>query len=778
MARWSLLPLYMSTLAVSLFHNGTSSLQNTTFSNGNQNPVRCPTEQLATLKLFTMLPYRDPLPTFNPSWDQGRDILPAMDLAAEQINNRSDILPCHELELVHIDGGCDIIPKVSLGVVTGLFNGSEVVGVIGPGCSVSAVETSKVANDPAIEVVVLHDAGSPLLADRTKYTNSIGILGSTQAFVDLSLALMQDTGWHHIAILYESTRLYYRTAIEDFIDRITESLPDVRILFQAAVFTTFYPLDEVRNSLARIVFLFTSPEHSRRIMCLAYHKGLVYPGYQWIMASRDLNDFMGSNGSLAELSFPYDGIQYTCSYETLLDIALENTFIMSYQLSEEKSSDVKPLVNTNFSEFFKLYQEKVDVYNSENTNNTISTTYWAYNMYDAVWAWAIVLDQLTSAYGGFTLSYGNKTMADMILEQFYLVNFQGMSGSISFNSSNGFVNRRTNLNQVVNGREELIASTNGSDLHFKTRSYVFIPDIVKIVGFPHSALVGFFLTLQCLEFFVVTTLYVLTILFRKSKSVKASSPQLSHSVFLGLYLLNIATIFLSASEINEYASKTSGILCQILWAWLLPISFTLIVGTVAVRTWRLYRIFTHYLNPGRFISTPALFLILVILLLVDIFIATLWTITDSLHLVLVSFTVENGSANELMLDRKCTSSILGGLLWPVMVHTYKIALIIFVVTLTILTRSIPNKTFATSSLRVFSYTFSSVYLLGFTTFYLLLAINHNSNADYATLSIMFNTMLCLVIACIAAPPLLPIVREKLENYCCARKDYESTVMHN
>ena len=236
---------------------------------------------MTELRLLTMLPYRDEAEAYNPSWDQGLDILPALDLAAEQINNSSNILPCHRLELFHVDGGCDIVPKTSLGIVNGLFGSPDnesVIGAVGPGCSVSALAMSEIVNNPNIDKVILHDAGSPLLANRTMYKNSVGILGSTQPFVDLSLALMDEVGWHHIAILYESTRLYYRSTAENFVDKAV--MTDVKILFQAAVFPTFYPIDEVRNSLARIIFLFMSPENSRRVLCLAYDKGMVYPGYQ------------------------------------------------------------------------------------------------------------------------------------------------------------------------------------------------------------------------------------------------------------------------------------------------------------------------------------------------------------------------------------------------------------------------------------------------------------------------------------------------------------------
>ena len=764
------------------FHNTLQSqgVNNKTVSSTtrkNESSYNCSsnnTSNLTTLRLLTMLPYRDTLlAEYNPSWDQGLSILPALDLAAEQINSRSDILPCHRLELLHVDGGCDIIPKTTLGILRGFFNprAGKVVGAIGPGCSLSAVSVSMVANRSDIELVVLHDAGSPKLADRVRYKNSLGILGSSEAFANLSFALMKKTKWKNIAVLYESTRLYYRSATEYFVSRSKQELHDVKVKFKAAIFKTFYPLDEVTNSLARIVFLFTSPEHSRNILCLAYHHRLVYPGYQWILASRRLDDF--SEG----VTFQYHGKNYTCSHETLLNISLAYAFIMNYQLSTEDTSDVlKPLAKITFSEFIRRYQEKIDNHNSDNPNNTLTTTYWAYNMYDAVWAWAHVLDNLTTEHSDLKFTYGNKTLVDMVLDKFYSIHFQGMSGNISFNQNNGFIKRKTNLFQLVGGAEIYITSTNGTDVADFEESYVTIPDIVQRVGLPHKVVVGFFLALQSIEFLAIIMLHVFTVIYWKSKTVKASSPLLSQLVFAGLYLLNIDTFIFSASEIEEYSNKTGGIFCHIMWAWLLPFSFSLIVGTVAAKTWRLYRIFVHYLDPGRFISTQFLILSVLCLLFIDFLIATIWTVFDPMQQKPLPFTVENGSANELMLDRTCSTAFMNGLLWIVLVHVYKLALLLFVVMLSILTRNISNQMFTTSSLQVFSYTFFFVYVIGFATFYLIIVSNnHNPNADYATLSIMLNAMTCLIIACIAFPPLLPIAKEKLRM--CFKLDSCNVIVH-
>ena len=719
------------------------------------------TKQLPTLNLLTMLPFPNPIPQFDPSWNEGNKVLPALYLARDQINNRRDLLPCHKLELVVVDGGCDIAATTAISSTIGLISETKVVGLVGPGCSSSALLTAKLLNRSAINLIQIHGGGSPLLANRTKYPNSLGLLGSTQSFVDLSLALMKKTGWHNIAILFESNRVYYRSTKEAFVASLNS---DVSVLFASPVYTTFYPLDGVRSSLARIVFVFTSPSHSLRIMCLAYHMGLIYPAYQWVIISRRLSDFVAENASLSDsITFTYNRRVYTCSLQSLLNIALEGTFLLNYQIETLDFNNSK-FASTSFEEFLELYKERADSYN-------VTTTYWSYYFYDSVWAWARVLHQMTvnnsEIFSNF--HYGNKTLANAMLNEFYTCDFEfdGMSGFISFNSDNGFYNRPSNLYQIVGGEERLVAYNNGTTI-VKLHPLEVIPDLVRTASSQlHAALIAVFVTIQFVEFFAIALLHVLTVVNRKEKSVRASSPNLSHFAFIGTYILLFALLLNSLIEIKLHSDEVSGAVCQAIWGWLFPVGFTLTIGTVTVRTWRLYRIFTHYLNPGKFISNPALITVIVILLSIDIIVAVVWTSIDPLRLVVIETNVRVGSANELVLDRSCQSQLgfgfQGYAIWFVIIMSIRITLLVIMVVLSLLTRRIPNKSFATSSLRIFAYIFSGVLLLGFMLYYLFIYLNLDHNIQHFVLHLMLNTLIILYTACVFIPPLMPVIHGKLKQ---------------
>ena len=724
----------------------------------------CPSGGIQRLQLLVSLPFPNPHPHFNPSWNDGNKIMPALYLAKDQINNRTDLLPCHELELISVDGGCDISATTAVSTAVGLFNQdkSQIVGMIGPGCSASSLQTGRLINQPEIEIVHIHGGASRFLSNRIKFNNSLGILGSTRAFVELAVDLVKRNGWHNVAILFESGRVYYTSTKDDFVQELNgDQQHKVKILFESPVYSTFYPLDGVRNSLSRVVFLFTALYHTRRILCLVYHNGLFYPAYQWIIFNHRLHEIANIYSS-ENITFTYNRKMYTCSPATLVNFTLEGTFLINHKLSLNISNSNKPkFADTTFSEFLSLYEERAESYN-------VSVSIWAYYFYDAVWAWARVLHKMTVDCSAIfdEFEYGNKSIANLILEQFYASDFEfeGMSGFISFNSSNGFFARPANLYQIIGGKEIHIAYWNGTNSKITQGvSPEVISDIIRVSTSVSHGLIAIFAFLLFVWFLVLVTLHVLTILYRDTKSVKASSPKLNHFAFIGTYFLVFGLLLFLFIQVREHPSYVSGPVCHAAWVWMLPISFTLTIGTVTARTWRLYRIFNHYLDPGRFISNTALTMALFMLTSLDVIIAVIWSATDPRMLRITTSTIDNGPAKELVIIRTCRSK--HDSVWLKLVLSYKASLLLVMVVLTFLTRNIPNKTFANASLRVFSYTFSTVFTLGFTLYFFFLyfastRVRLDANVNNSVLYVTANIIILLYVCCVLGPPLVPIADGK------------------
>ena len=216
---------------------------------------------------------------------------------------------------------------------------------------------------------------------------------------------------------------------------------------------------------------------------------------------------------------------------------------------------------------------------------------------------------------------------------------------------------------------------------------------------------------------------------------------------------------LYVSFFSEEHSPTVGVfICQTVWAWLMPLSFTLTMGIVTLRTWRVYRIFFDFINPGKFISNSVLLCILLIMVSVDLLIGTIWTASDTMEFYLVAYTTKGSPANEVLLDQTCFSRY--NAVWMGVVFSYRITLLLVMVTLALLTRNITNQMFATTSLRVFSYIFSLVMVLGFCLYFLFLYTNPHSSIGPVLLCVTLNIMLILFITCILAPPLIPDILKR------------------
>lgn len=732
----------------------------------------CPRGEPTSLRLLALLPETGDTVRSQGRGEEAVAVRLGLEFAVEQINNRSDLLPCHNLKLVYRETGCTLstVVNTAVGLTSGLFpsDGNTVAGIIGPVCLIDTRLASFITSKPELQLILLHSSGTNDISSGTQLsTNALDLLGSSQLLVDLLGELIKKSGWQNIAILFEDTRLFYASLTESFISRISDRQGrKVNIRYMSNVAPTFYPLDAIWNSKARIVFLFTSVVHSRRILCLAHHMKLVYPAYQWVITNQRLDDFTGQ-----EVTFTYAGKEYSCSLETLVSSSLNRALFIGHQVSTTLVDDVL-FANTTLKGFLDSYKQRVNDYNNNysiaNHRISISPTYYVYNLYDAVWAWAIVLDELTRMFDNeeMVFDYGNAMLTKIMLDKFYSINFQGVSGSVYFmnRSGHGHVVRPANLYQIVERTEKIIAYSNGSGVIQPSDHNIIIdtvPDVVVIVTFPHIGLVGFFITVQCIELTIVLVLHFFTVLYRNTKLVKASSPKLVHAAYFGVYTF-IFTMLLYTSFFSKVHSATVGVLiCQAVWAWLMPLSFTMAMGIVSLRTWRLYRIFKHYLNPGRYITNTALLMSLLVMMSVDILIGTIWTAVDTMQFDFIEYLPNNVPANEIFYDQSCFSHY--NTLWLGIVYLYKFILLSVMVVLSLLTRKIPNQTFATTTLRVFSYTFSMVMVVGFLLYYLFVYLDPRSHGGPILLIVTLNIMLLLYMWCILAPPLVPVIQDKLRK---------------
>ena len=242
----------------------------------------------------------------------------------------------------------------------------------------------------------------------------------------------------------------------------------------------------------------------------------------------------------------------------------------------------------------------------------------------------------------------------------------------------------------------------------------------------------------------------------KQPSIKASSPRLLYITYAGVYIVALGAFTWTLFSAASIRLDLFGAFCQFFWAWCLPIGFTLSFGPVAMRTWRVYRIFVHYLNPGPLISDPVLICGVLLLLLIDVIIAVIWTAVDSFETDYDTIDSKLGQDDVLKVKVVCDCRYYS--LWISIITLYKIGLFIIVTVLSLLTINITNRPFATTALRVFVYVMTLFSLLGFSLFFIFINFSNPIYHDI-TMSVLLNSIIMLFTVFNFVPPLLPVFRQ-------------------
>ena len=723
------------------------------FSSVNCEPTR-------KLYLLTISPYPSASQSEQPSWNQGTNILPAAYLAADLINERYDILRGYELELINSRGGCDIENVARISFVKNIIadrGQAPVVGIIGPGCSASTLAVSPQSSHPDIALLNLHLAGTPLVENRTEFSYSFGFLGSSYGFVNATVALMHGGGWKRIAILYDEERTFTYQALEK---DLMSFVPNAKLAFTSAVYDTYFPIADIVALDIRIIIILTGEQFARKLLCLALHGKVTYPKYQWVWMGRSVAEFNET------VSFHYFSNKYNCS-DVKLQAALSGSLFVNYQL--RRHDDMVTEANLTYDQYWELYNQRIDLYNNGQAGYMApgdplaiaEASRYAALVFDAVWAIALALNKVEALVNltSYGLGLGQTKETSMIRNVLYSHSFEGVSGHISISDSNGYTDRMMEVHQVQGSNSTLIGYVHGQTLE-EQNTPELIPSEFQNEGLQVvNASVAVVFTLFTIAIVsLIMVVHALTILYRKHPSIKAQSPKLNQISFAGVYLFSAGTLLSIIYRAIPLEPNTYGNICQAIWAWCFSISFSMFFAPICMRTWRLYRIFTHYLNPGPLISEPVLLTVVGVFAGMDVLVAIIWTSVDSFRGDETKGDFKENGDFTLRLGCFCQYTIV----WYSIVYLLKIILLLGTVILSLLTQNITNQKFKTTFLRVFVYLFALVWLLGLILYYSLAYRSLNIHIDYTVLAIMCNSLLVLSLL-VFLPPISPVLRKRLNN---------------
>ncbi len=536
-------------------------------------------------------------------WDGGPALVPAARLAADQINNRSDILPKHELVLIEKSIGChDLVGRegrlLDTYARTVIYGELNIIGVVGPACSVNAIDLGGISaplRNPLVQVTI---GTSPTLEDRTRFPFTFSTLSSGNAFLIAMKDLANQKQWKSMGVILDISSTFWESLYRS-VPRIFNNSINITTFDVTDGAENFYVNEEITRSKLRIFIVLLSRNTADKFMCYAYKSmpQLIYENIQWFFIER--GNILNPN------------TQSFCTKEQLIG-AFEKSVFLQYQLTSDNNQQI--VSGQNYDEFNDSYTAKVIAYSIEQKVDVFGQyphgISYAPVFYDAVWALGLGIDQairngslnqlqdLTSRFRPG--SNESKEIAIAIKDNILTLDvFQGASGIIKFDDNTGQTHSVITFKQVVNGKLKLICTSgpsaciNGSFIKdYFPKKYAGIQTSVAAIAFIFIGLL----------FVLTISIHLVNLWQSKDPLIKANSPKLNNLIFIGCYLLLFGMVLLTVIDWTNFLLASNpefvgDILCNV-YVWLIQTGFTLIVATVLMKTFRIYRIFVHFTRPG------------------------------------------------------------------------------------------------------------------------------------------------------------------------------------
>ena len=692
------------------------------------------------LTLLAALPF--PNDILRPLYSAGHSLLPAIELAIEHINNNSQILPDYTLDMLTVDSGCDTEPARFV-FISNVLHGSEpIAGIIGLPCSIAAFGIAPLNNKGRLGVTQVIAGTSPELNSRSKYPITFGIVGSL-VFADAIVALIEYNQWEKISVFQESDNRYYISVYQSLLDKFSDKFSTKNIKFVPAVTVDYVPLQEVENLGIRIIIAIASERSIRSMLCLAYHRNMLFPTYQFVIMELSIEALLQEH--------TYES--YHCTVE-MIQKALNGSILTSYNFTSMAPETVTfsgltlMQVQSEYRRKLKEYGDKINMTLEDERQS------YQYVFYDAVWAYAMALHKSIPSLRDInqnlsTISIYWTNASEVIRDSMYKIQFQGASGWISFDNETGHASTVVDILQVSNeGQAVLVGYYNvGQPIVIINGSFVK-DDFEFSVLHPAVTTIGSLFIVIALLFSIA--LYAATLHYREKSTVKATTPNLNLFIFLGCCLIVASVVALTAQN-NNHSSVVGTGLCNT-YSWCFNCGYTLIFGTILAKSWRLYRVFFHpFKQKKKYLSNYTLSLIVMSLLLVDIIIFSIGVVV---------FPVKENKIDvsstplHVILQRTCIYT------WFIGVEVGLNGLLTLgVLCLAIRNNGIRRKGFRTSRhINTLVYLLVLVIGIGIPISVILNGLGFNINATYSVTAAMSLTVVFLCLFLLFLPSLIPMLR--------------------
>ncbi|EDV28740.1 uncharacterized protein TRIADDRAFT_51953 [Trichoplax adhaerens] len=380
------------------------------------------------------------------NWN-GAGIIPSVQMAIEDINNRNDILNDYNLILLWNDtqGSPGLANKILFDMVS---SKPTKIALLGPGYSVTARSVALVSYFYGLNVSynkkflnetieVSYSAQANLLADRSTFKYFYRTCASDYDYNMPRISTCKYFNWTKVAIIYENDQLFV-TGINQFKAILEEHKIEVITVenFEQGGDMTDQ-MRSLKNKGARIIFGFFYEDNARRAMCTAYHFGLTDKLHQWFLPSWYPSSWWakGDNNINCTIAQMHQAVQYY--------LAVNDNSINS---DKEGISGMTPF------EFDQRYRNHSSI-----INNVYHRNNFAASGYDAVWAIALALNRSQEQFKSMNRTldqfhYNNAEMGRIIANQLDQVKFEGISNYIKFDTKGNLKIDKVDIFQQQDGK--------------------------------------------------------------------------------------------------------------------------------------------------------------------------------------------------------------------------------------------------------------------------------------------------------------------------------------
>ena len=235
----------------------------------------------STLNILGLLPYYQR----SPPWSTGYRIIPAVQIAVDDVNKDSSILPDYNLTMIMENGGCDQKTIVATSVGTALLS-ENIVGIVGAPCTASTIVMSNIVNNAGINQV---SYGSELadVSDTTLYPyffrTTISLAHAADGFSKLleyfnrrSIIVVSQIGtWEQVGSFFTSKYTFYKNYNNTVAHTSLLSSDDTDASIDSKLKT-------IRTFSRHVIVTFLTPGIASALMCRAYKMRMTSPNYLWI----------------------------------------------------------------------------------------------------------------------------------------------------------------------------------------------------------------------------------------------------------------------------------------------------------------------------------------------------------------------------------------------------------------------------------------------------------------------------------------------------------------